>query len=258
MTRPRIDKAFIWAAGLGTRLRPYTNETPKPLLPVSGRPIIEYILRFLASVNIRDITINTWHLADQFETLLDLEPDLNVTINLSRQPQRFEHAGDLAYSRTFLNRLHPDETFIALNGDTLFCVPDSSLSEAGGMTDAASPLVILAHRSDKNPLHVHNDVLVGINSTCYVSAFHPTHHLDDFGIKFIHASVREFLPRQPQVMPLHGKNGLIGILTADGKTVRVLQSEGAERAEIGTVSDYENYHSDPVVSRLVARLTSSH
>lgn len=58
-------KAVILAAGVGTRLRPQTDETPKGLLPVAGRPIIDYTLEALGHTGIKEVVVVTGHLADQ-------------------------------------------------------------------------------------------------------------------------------------------------------------------------------------------------
>ena len=58
-------KAMILAAGKGSRLSPLTNKTPKPLLPIQGRPLIEYIVKNLAHEGYHEIVINLHHLGDQ-------------------------------------------------------------------------------------------------------------------------------------------------------------------------------------------------
>ncbi|MEK6576900.1 MAG: sugar phosphate nucleotidyltransferase, partial [Nitrospirota bacterium] len=60
-------KAMILAAGLGTRLRPITNNTPKPIIPVGDRPLIEYLLLLLKKYGIKDIIINLHHLGEKIE-----------------------------------------------------------------------------------------------------------------------------------------------------------------------------------------------
>ena len=52
-------KALIFAAGLGERMRPLTDTTPKPLLPVGGKPLIEWHLEKLAALGIREVVVNT-------------------------------------------------------------------------------------------------------------------------------------------------------------------------------------------------------
>jgi mannose-1-phosphate guanylyltransferase len=61
----RAARALVLAAGLGTRLRPVTDRVPKCLIPIAGRPILDYWLTALADAGIREITINTHHLPDQ-------------------------------------------------------------------------------------------------------------------------------------------------------------------------------------------------
>ena len=67
--RPRM-KALIFAAGLGERMRPLTNHTPKPLLVAGGKPLIVWHLEKLAAIGVRDVVINTSWLADQFPQAL--------------------------------------------------------------------------------------------------------------------------------------------------------------------------------------------
>ncbi len=62
MDRRRTVKAMILAAGLGTRLRPLTENIPKPLLPVGGTPIIVWNLLLLRQHGIKDVIINLHHL----------------------------------------------------------------------------------------------------------------------------------------------------------------------------------------------------
>lgn len=63
-------KALIFAAGLGERMRPLTDSTPKPLLRVGGKPLIEWHLEKLAALGVRDVVVNTSWLADQFPAAL--------------------------------------------------------------------------------------------------------------------------------------------------------------------------------------------
>lgn len=63
-------KAFLLAAGLGTRLRPLTNTIPKCLVPINGRPLLDYWLELLVSQGIEKVLINTHYFADQVEDYL--------------------------------------------------------------------------------------------------------------------------------------------------------------------------------------------
>ena len=63
-------KALIFAAGLGERMRPLTERTPKPLLPAGGKPLIAWHLEKLAAIGVREVVINTSWLADRFPQAL--------------------------------------------------------------------------------------------------------------------------------------------------------------------------------------------
>ena len=63
-------KAMVFAAGYGTRLRPQTEEFPKALVPVAGRPMIEYPLLLLRHYGIKEIIINLHHQGEKIEEVL--------------------------------------------------------------------------------------------------------------------------------------------------------------------------------------------
>src|SRR5664280_2153612 len=66
MTTKHINTAFILGAGLGTRLRPLTENIPKPLLEIGGRPIITYAMAHLRAVGVQRFIVNTHHCAEKY------------------------------------------------------------------------------------------------------------------------------------------------------------------------------------------------
>jgi MurNAc alpha-1-phosphate uridylyltransferase len=106
---------MILAAGRGERMRPLTDRTPKPLLPVAGKPLIVWHLERLAKAGYRDIVINHAHLGDQIEALLDDGSAWGVTIRYSEEPAgALETAGGIANALPMLG----DGQFLVVNGDT--------------------------------------------------------------------------------------------------------------------------------------------
>ena len=67
MKKDMPRKAVVLAAGLGTRLRPLTLMTPKPLLPVWGEPMVERVVNMLGDWGVEEVTVNAHHLAEQVE-----------------------------------------------------------------------------------------------------------------------------------------------------------------------------------------------
>ena len=93
-------KAMILAAGYGKRLRPLTDITPKPLLKVAGKPLLQHHIERLAAVGIIDLVINTSWLGDQIEDYFGDGSDFGVQIRWSREAHPLETGG--ASPRHFL------------------------------------------------------------------------------------------------------------------------------------------------------------
>ncbi len=110
----KIKTAMLLAAGYGTRLKPLTDHTPKPLVPVAGRPMIEYALDKLCDYGIEEIVINVSHLKDQLTAYLAAHKNLRVTISEEAEP--LETGGGLKKAAPFLG----DEPVFAINSDILW------------------------------------------------------------------------------------------------------------------------------------------
>ena len=70
MTSFTPDKAMVFAAGLGTRMRPITEQIPKPLVKVAGKPLIDHMLDRFAEAGLETAVVNVHHHADQIEAHL--------------------------------------------------------------------------------------------------------------------------------------------------------------------------------------------
>jgi MurNAc alpha-1-phosphate uridylyltransferase len=89
----KIKQAMVLAAGYGTRLKPLTDRVPKPLVPVAGKPMIEYALDRLQAYGIEEIVINVSHLKAQLTAWL--AGCNRLTIKLSDEPEPLETGGGL-------------------------------------------------------------------------------------------------------------------------------------------------------------------
>lgn len=114
-----IKQAMILAAGKGTRMRPLTLTTPKPLVPVAGKSLIVWHIERLASAGITHIVLNAGYLSDVLIAgldALDLENKLGITLNISvEEGEPLETAGGIKYALD-QGLLH-DAPFILVNGD---------------------------------------------------------------------------------------------------------------------------------------------
>lgn len=115
-----IKQAMVLAAGLGTRLRPITDLTPKPLVPVGGKPMLTYVLDLLRKEQVENIAINVHHHADQMEAFLSSYKHAKVMISDERD-ELLDSGGGLAKG---LKLLEPGPCFV-LNAD-LFWVGETA------------------------------------------------------------------------------------------------------------------------------------
>ncbi|MFH1729168.1 MAG: NDP-sugar synthase [Pseudomonadota bacterium] len=108
-------KAVILAAGFGNRLKPITENLPKPLVPVINEKLITYPLMFLYKNGIRDIGINLYHLGDQIKTYLTKHFNSMFNFYFSEETELLGTGGGIQGFKNFID----DENFIVINSDTL-------------------------------------------------------------------------------------------------------------------------------------------
>ncbi len=115
-------KALIFAAGLGERMRPLTDHTPKPLLTAGGKPLIVWHLEKLAAAGIRDVVVNVSWLAGQFPAALGDGERWGLRIRYSQEGATpLETGGGMLHALPLLcgdgGHVDPDLPFLAVNGD---------------------------------------------------------------------------------------------------------------------------------------------
>ena len=134
---------MILAAGRGERLRPLTDHTPKPLLPIAGLPLIVHQVGWLASAGVHDIVINLHHLGGQIEGCLGDGSQLGVSITYSREEALLDTGGGIARALPLFGGM----PFVILNGDIWTDYPFGRLPSSLG--DDLAHLVLTdtpAHR----------------------------------------------------------------------------------------------------------------
>lgn len=109
-------RAMILAAGLGKRMRPLTLTTPKPLLPVAGKALIEYHIERLVAAGFDEIVINHAWLGEQIEQKLGDGTGYNARLYYSAEEVPLETAGGIARALPQLTA-QGDEHFVVVNGD---------------------------------------------------------------------------------------------------------------------------------------------
>ena len=108
-------KAMIFAAGLGTRLKPYTDHMPKALVPVADKPMLEHVILKLKSFGVDEIVINVHHFAQQIIDFLKAKDNFGIKIWISDETEELlETGGGIKKAAPFF-----DEPFLVHNADIL-------------------------------------------------------------------------------------------------------------------------------------------
>lgn len=108
-------KAFLLAAGLGTRLRPLTDNTPKCLVPVGGKPLLHWWLTICERLGVREVLLNTHHLAGQVNAFVK-ERHNELSVKIFHEPELLGSAGTLSANKGFAK---DEEDFWVFYADTL-------------------------------------------------------------------------------------------------------------------------------------------
>lgn len=116
-----IHTAMILAAGMGTRLRPLTDEMPKPLINVGGKPIVFRILDAVRAAGIKRVVINTHYLGSMLEKAVR-EHDFGMQVHFSREEELLETGGGMKKALPLLG----DHPFLVVNSDAVWL--DESVS----------------------------------------------------------------------------------------------------------------------------------
>ncbi|MEU8789806.1 nucleotidyltransferase family protein [Streptomyces sp. NPDC048643] len=149
MTDPNAEarpvQAVVLAGGQGSRLRPYTDDRPKPMveIPGTGTPIIGHQLTWLAEEGVTDVVISCGHLAGVLQTWLD-SADLPVKVTTVVESEPLGRGGGLRYAAARLP--HPDRPWYATNGDiwTRFSLRD--MADFHAERDAVATLALARPR----------------------------------------------------------------------------------------------------------------
>lgn len=225
MRAPR--KAFVLAAGYGTRLRPLTLETPKPMLPLWNRPMLARTLDMLADWDVREVLINLHHAPGPIMRFLATQPVPNLKICAVFEPDILGTGGALRNARWFL-----DQPFWLLNADILARLDPAPLLQ---VWQRDHPLAACWLTEDAGPLTVR--CVNGI-----IRSFHDPEngHATFCGLQLL----------DPRILPYIAPEGFDTIIAAyqraqkQGKRIAGITIPGAFWADIGTPAQYLQAHHD--------------
>jgi NDP-sugar pyrophosphorylase family protein len=145
-------QAVILAGGKGTRLRPLTLKTPKPMVPVCGKPFLGYLLELLRDSGIKDVLLLVGYMAKTIEQYFQTGSGLGLRIDYSYEAEPLGTAGALKNAEDRLQG-----AFLLLNGDTFWPFPYMALAEHFRRTEKPGVMVAYSNAEGIAP----NNVLLG-------------------------------------------------------------------------------------------------
>jgi NDP-sugar pyrophosphorylase family protein len=217
-------QAIILAGGKGTRLKPFTNAIPKPLVPIGDMPILEVVLRQLRHYGVTEVVLAVSHLARLIEAFFGDGGDLGLKISYSQEDRILGTAGPLRLVR------EPDQDFIVMNGDLLTTIDYRAFFEFHKARGGAATIAVF-----KKEVKIDLGVLKvdGQDFLDYVEK--PTYSFDvSMGIYVLNRRVLPFIPADEKFdMP-----DLMLSLKEAGEKVSCYSGD-YQWLDIGRLEDYE-------------------
>jgi len=161
-------KAMILAAGLGTRLRPLTDNIPKALVELNGRTLLEITIERLKSFGITEIIVNVHHHAEKIAAFVNSKNNFGLRIELSREDDLLlDTGGGLKKAASFFQEENSAEPFLLHNVDVLSTIDFRQMLAAHKKSSALATLAVQQRPSSRQLLFDDNGLLCGrrINNT---------------------------------------------------------------------------------------------
>ena len=168
-------KAMVLAAGLGTRLRPLTDDRPKALVEVAGRTLLEITLARLRSFGIREVMVNVHHFADLVIEHLKAHHDFGMRIEVSREDALLDTGGGLKKAAWFfLEDAHREEPFIVHNVDVLSTIDLQRMVQVHTRNQALATLAVQDRETSRYLLFDAQHQLCGRRTLSLIHISEPT------------------------------------------------------------------------------------
>lgn len=237
-------KALILAAGFGTRLRPLTDEIPKPLVQIGSLTFLERAVSYLKNFGVQEIAANSHYLAEKLENFIKQKKDWGLPIKIFFEPEILGVGGAIKNAANFLKDSDP---FVVFNADIL---TDIDLNLAFNFFKKSQSLVTLLvnNRKTQRPLLVDkNNCLVGhLDKTTNVQRLvaidykKPLKEVGFTGIHIVSSKIFDWMPK-------NNKFGVVDFyldLVAQAQLINVLEFNEAYWQDVGTFERLKQAQAD--------------
>jgi len=206
-------KAMIFAAGLGTRLKPFTDHHPKALAEVNGKTLLEHAIRYLQKAGIEDVIVNVHHFADQIEKAIEENNGFGSWVTISDERNVvLETGGGLKKASWYFE---DEEDFVIMNVDVLTNLDLGKMIEAHQQSDAFATLAVMQRDSSRQLLFDEHMLLSGWTNT---KTGEQKISREVISMKPFAFSGIQVLSKEIRNMPFEGKFSIIDVYLHFSKT----------------------------------------
>ena len=235
-------RAMIFAAGLGTRLRPLTSDRPKALVEIGGRTLLEITLRRLQEVGVDEVIVNAHHFADQIADFLDSH-DFGIPIQISREDILLDTGGGLKKAADFFLR-PPASPFLVHNVDVLSNIDLGRMVQSHAGSGALAVLAVQDRRSSRHLLFDQQLRLcgrrIGAEAPELVRPVEQLHELAFCGVHVI----------SPAIFSRMSEEGVFSIITtylrlaAENQNILAFRADSSYWRDLGTMEHLRQAEDD--------------
>ena len=234
-------RAMVLAAGLGTRLRPLTNDRPKALVEVAGRTLLEITLARLQAFGIREVIVNVHHFADQVIAYLTAHKNFGMRIEVSREDDLLlDTGGGLKKAAWFFLRdsTNADEPFLLHNVDIISTIDFAKMVEVHRTNQSLATLAVQKRDSSRQLLFDEHRQLCGRRAgrDREPAIVRPSAHLEPLAFSGIHVI-------SPRLLPMLTEDGVFSIissylrLAATGEKIAAFRADECYWRDLGRPAD---------------------
>jgi len=228
-------RAMILAAGLGTRLRPLTDDRPKALVEVGGHKLLEITLRRLREFGIHKVIINVHHFADMVVDYLKKNDDFGMEIAISREDELLDTGGGLKRAAWFFSEEADDgEPFLLHNVDVLSTIDFEQMVEFHRQHQALATLAVQDRETSRYLLFDEERRLCGRQAgrNQPPEMMHPSRSTRALAFSGVHVI-------SPRFLPLMTEQGVFSIITsylrlaAQGENIMAFRADAYYWRDLG-------------------------
>ncbi len=229
-------RAMVLAAGLGTRLRPLTNDRPKALVEINGTTLLEITLRRLSAFGIRDVIVNVHHFADKVIEFLRRHQNFGLRVEISREDLLLDTGGGLKQAAWFfLEDAHKDQPLLLHNVDVISTIDLAQMLRSHQETQALATLAVQRRTTSRYLLFDEKNQMCGrrmVNSQTE-ERVRPSEETHEYAFSGVHVI-------SPRMLPMMTEEGAFSIITtylrlsSQGENISAFRADEYYWRDLGT------------------------